>query len=76
MNLVSLFGQRGYSTGAACALAVLMTGCGSSSGSTESTSSLTKAQFLKQGNAICARAAKNKSYSMGIDYGLVKCWLG
>lgn len=39
-------------------LAILVAGCGSgsdSTGSTEGTSSLTKAEFVKKGNAICAK---------------------
>jgi hypothetical protein len=40
-----------------------LAGCGSSGGS-ESTSSLTKAEFLKKGNAICAKGSEeiNKAY--------------
>jgi len=41
------------------AIAVIAAGCGSSSSSSEpSTSSLTKAEFIKQGDAICAKAEK------------------
>lgn len=39
-------------------LAMIVAGCGGDSDSTESTSSLTKAEFLKQGNAICAKGEK------------------
>ena len=39
------------------AIAVIAAGCGSSS-SEESTSSLTKAEFIKQGDAICAKGNK------------------
>lgn len=39
------------------ALALIGAGCGSGS-STESTSSLTKAEFVKQGNAICAKGSE------------------
>ncbi len=49
----------GYWLGAV-ALVLLVVGCGSggdsSSGETASTSTLTKAQFLKLGNAICAKS--------------------
>lgn len=41
--------------GALAALAIIVAGCGGGSDSTESTSSLTKAEFVKQGNAICAK---------------------
>lgn len=47
-RLVALFA-------ALVALALVVAGCGSSGSSTESTSSLTKAEFVKQGNAICAK---------------------
>jgi hypothetical protein len=40
---------------ALAALALIVAGCGSSSDSTETTSSLTKAEFVKKGNAICAK---------------------
>jgi hypothetical protein len=44
---------------ALAALALIVAGCGSGgSDSTESTSSLTKAEFVKQGNAICAKGSK------------------
>jgi len=40
---------------ALAALALIIAGCGGGSDSTETTSSLTKAEFVKQGNAICAK---------------------
>ena len=42
------------------AISMIVAGCGSSDDSTDSTSSssLTKAEFLKQGNAICAKGEK------------------
>lgn len=43
---------------ALAALALIGAGCGSGSGSTDSTSSLTKAEFVKQGNAICAKGSE------------------
>ena len=45
---------------AVVAVAILVAGCGSGSDSTssETTSSLTKAEFVKQGNAICAMGSK------------------
>lgn len=43
---------------ALAALAIVVAGCGSGGGSTESTSSLTKAEFVKKGNAICAKTEK------------------
>lgn len=45
---------------ALAALALIVAGCGGGSDSTESTStsSLTKAAFVKQGNAICAKTEK------------------
>ena len=51
-RLVALF--------AALAVLALIAGCGSGGGSTttETTSSLTKAEFVKQGNAICAKGSK------------------
>jgi hypothetical protein len=39
------------------AIAVIAAGCGSSS--SDSTSSLTKAEFIKQGDAICEKGNKN-----------------
>lgn len=50
-RLVALFA-------ALVALALIVAGCGSGGGSTESTSSLTKAEFVKQGNAICAKGSE------------------
>lgn len=49
-------------------LATLVAGCGGgsdSTGGTESTSSLTKAEFLKQGNAICAKG--NEAIEEGFE---------
>ncbi|HEY5051839.1 MAG TPA: hypothetical protein VII45_00345 [Solirubrobacterales bacterium] len=47
-------------------IALIVAGCGSSSdSSTDSTASLTKAEFVKQGNAICA--AGNKQIETGIE---------
>jgi hypothetical protein len=40
------------------AIALIAAGCGSDSSTTDSTASLTKAEFLKQGNAICAAGNK------------------
>jgi hypothetical protein len=40
------------------AIAVVVAGCGSSSSSEENTSSLTKAEFIKKGDAICTAANK------------------
>jgi hypothetical protein len=58
-------GKRGNLAGATLMLPVLtlaLGGCGS--GGAESTSSLTKAEFLKKGNAICATGGEeiNKAY--------------
>jgi hypothetical protein len=39
---------------ALAALALIVAGCGGGSDGTETTSSLTKAEFVKKGNAICA----------------------
>lgn len=50
---------------ALAALALVVAGCGGGSDSTESTSSLTKAEFLKQGNAICAKG--NKEIEEGFE---------
>lgn len=47
------------------ATAVIVAGCGSSSDTTESTASISKAEFLKQGNAICA--AGNKEINEGFE---------
>lgn len=58
--------MRGSVFGIGFVLAALLAlaGCGSGSGTAESTSSLTKAQFLKQGNAICAKGGRqiNEAY--------------
>jgi len=45
-------------------MVLVLGGCGSGSG-TESTTSLTKAQFLKKGNAICVKGGEeiNKAYA-------------
>jgi hypothetical protein len=40
------------------AIALIAAGCGSDSSTTDSTETLTKAEFLKQGNAICAAGNK------------------
>lgn len=51
---------------AVAAAALVAAGCGSSDDSTtDSTESLTKAQFLKQGNAICA--AGNEEINTGFE---------
>jgi hypothetical protein len=50
------------------ALAIIVAGCGSSdstTGGTEATNPLTKAEFLKQGNAICAKG--NKEIGEGFE---------
>jgi hypothetical protein len=58
------FGKRGNLVGAALALAaaiLVLAGCGGGGGgaeTTETTSGLTKAEFVKKGNAICARTEK------------------
>jgi hypothetical protein len=44
----------------ATALAAVFAGCGSSSDADETTSSLTKAQFISQGDKICAKADKQQ----------------
>lgn len=43
---------------ALAALAVIVAGCGSGGGSTETTTALSKAEFVKKGNAICAEGSK------------------
>ena len=43
---------------ALAAVALIVTGCGSDNSTTDTTASLTKAEFLKQGNAICAAGNK------------------
>ena len=50
---------------AAAAVAFVAAGCGSDSSTTDSTASLTKAEFLKRGNAICA--AGNKEINAGFE---------
>ena len=47
------------------AIALIVAGCGSDSSTTDSTATLTKAEFLKQGNAICA--AGNKEINAGFE---------
>ena len=47
------------------AVALIVAGCGSDSSTTDSTASLTKAEYLKQGNAICA--AGNKEINAGFE---------
>jgi predicted small secreted protein len=47
------------------ASAMLVAGCGGGSDSSESTSSLTKAEFVKQGNAVCAEG--NKEIEEGFE---------
>jgi hypothetical protein len=54
------------SIGGAIAVALIAAGCGSSGDSaTNSTATLTKAEFVKQGNAICA--AGNKEINAGFE---------
>lgn len=50
---------------ALAALALIVAGCGGGSDSTESTSALSKAEFVKQGNAICAKG--NKEINEGFE---------
>jgi hypothetical protein len=50
---------------AVAAFAVVVAGCGSSDSTTDSTASLSKAEFVKQGNAICA--AGNKEINAGFE---------
>jgi hypothetical protein len=47
------------------ALAVIAAGCGSGGGGTETTSSLSKAEFVKKGNAICAKG--NEEFEEGFE---------
>jgi hypothetical protein len=56
--------------GAVMAFAAIAAGCGSSDSTTDSTASITKAEFLKQGNAICA--AGNKEINAGFEEALPK----
>jgi ABC-type glycerol-3-phosphate transport system substrate-binding protein len=53
------FGKRGNLAGATLvllAIVLVLAGCGGgSTDSSESTSSLTKAEFVKKGNAICTQ---------------------
>lgn len=53
-----------FGIGTALIALLLLAGCGSAGGGTESTSSLTKAEFLKKGNAICAKGGEeiNRAY--------------
>jgi hypothetical protein len=51
--------------GAVMAFAAVAAGCGSSDSTTDSTASLSKAEFVKQGNAICA--AGNKEINEGFE---------
>jgi hypothetical protein len=50
---------------AVAAIAMIVAGCGGSRDSSESTSSLTKAEFVKQGNAVCAKG--NKEIQEGFE---------
>jgi hypothetical protein len=47
------------------AIAAIVAGCGSSSDTTETTASISKAEFLKQGNAICK--AGNQEINEGFE---------
>ena len=55
---------------AVAAVAFVAAGCGSDSSTTDSTASLTKAEFVKQGNAICD--AGNKEINAGFEEFLPK----
>jgi hypothetical protein len=55
---------------ALAAVALIAAGCGSDDSTTDSTASLTKAEFVKQGNAICA--AGNKEINAGFNEALPK----
>jgi hypothetical protein len=50
---------------AVAAVALVAAGCGSGDSSTDSTASLSKAEFVKQGNAICE--AGNKEINAGFE---------
>lgn len=50
---------------ALAAISMIVAGCGGGDDSTDSTSSLTKAAFIKQGNAICAEG--NKEIEEGFE---------
>jgi hypothetical protein len=54
----------------ALAIALVAAGCGSSSNDNSTTASLSKAEFLKQGNAICD--AGNKEINAGFEETLPK----
>lgn len=56
------------------AIALIAAGCGGGSDSTSTTASLTKAEFLKQGNQVCAEG--NKEINAGFEEFLKKNHLG
>lgn len=62
---------RGIAIAASLALVLAVAGCGSSSKSKSSTPTLTKAEFLKKGNAICKKGNReinqvaNKTFGKG-----------
>jgi hypothetical protein len=56
--------------GGVMAIALIAAGCGSDNSTTDSTASLTKAEFVKQGNAICD--AGNKEINAGFEETLPK----
>jgi Flp pilus assembly protein TadD len=49
---------RGIALAASLALVLVVAGCGSSSKSNSTTPALTKAEFLKKGNAICKKGTQ------------------
>jgi predicted lipid-binding transport protein (Tim44 family) len=51
--------------GGIVAIALIVAGCGSGDSTTDSTASLSKAEFVKQGNAICE--AGNKEINAGFE---------
>lgn len=51
----------GLALAAIMTIGLIVAGCGSSSKSTTTTTALTKAAFLKQGNAICAKGNKEQA---------------
>jgi hypothetical protein len=55
---------------ALAAIALIAAGCGSDDSTTDSTASLTKAEFVKQGNAICD--AGNQEINAGFEKALPK----